>query len=85
MQAIRAILAGAVICTVNIGIAVAQAAAVANTCRDEIAQYCADKSQENSETRTCLEANEDKLSDLCKTALEMTGASQGLRHGQRAQ
>jgi len=56
--------------------AAAQTGPVATACKDDIAQYCAGKPH-RGETRACLEANKDKVSPACKSALESTG------HGKR--
>lgn len=55
---------------------------VAVSCNDDIAKLCAGKSHEGREARTCLEANKDKVSPACKTALETTGGGQGKGQGQ---
>lgn len=46
---------------------------VATACVDDIAQFCAGKEHGQGEVRACLEANKDKVSAACKTALETTG------------
>ena len=51
----------------------AQKGPVATACADEIAKFCADKEHGQGEVRACLEANKDKASEACKTALETTG------------
>ncbi len=51
----------------------AQQGPVATACADDIAKYCADKEHGQGEVRACLEANEDKVSAACRTALETTG------------
>jgi hypothetical protein len=50
---------------------------VAAACQDEIAKYCSDKSHGNRGVRTCLEKNQDKVSEACRTALETTGGGRG--------
>ena len=57
-------------------VAATQTGPVATACKDDIAQYCAGKPH-TGETRACLEANKDKVSPECKSALETTG------HGKR--
>lgn len=54
---------------------------VASACADDIAKYCAGKSHENREARTCLEANKAKVSAACKSALDSTGGGQGKGQG----
>jgi hypothetical protein len=53
----------------------AQAGPVATACKDDIPKYCAGKKHAppEDEVRVCLEANKDKVSPGCKTALETTG------------
>ncbi len=51
----------------------AQKGPVATACADEITKFCADKEHGQGEVRACLEANKDKVSDACKTALDTTG------------
>lgn len=51
---------------------------VAAACQDDIAKYCSDKSHGNREVRTCLEANKEKVTAACKTALETTGGGRGM-------
>jgi len=65
--------------TVSAGGAVAQQGTgpVASACADDIAKYCAGKSHQNREARTCLEANKSKVSAACKTALDTTGGGKG--------
>lgn len=55
---------------------------MASACNDDIAKLCAGKTHENREARTCIEANKDKVSAACKTALETTGGGQGKGAGQ---
>lgn len=59
--------------------AVAQNGPVATACREDIAQYCADKQHGQGNVRACLEANRDKLSKACKAALDRTGPGRGPR------
>lgn len=54
---------------------------VASACNDDLAKLCADKTHENREARMCLEANKDKVSVACKTALETTGGGKGMGAG----
>jgi hypothetical protein len=51
----------------------AQQGPVATECKDDIAAFCAGKKHGQGEVRACLEANKDKASAACKTALETTG------------
>jgi hypothetical protein len=46
---------------------------VATACVDDIAQFCAGKEHGQGEVRACLDANKDKVTAACKTALETTG------------
>jgi hypothetical protein len=57
------------------GVASAQSGPVATACKDDIPKYCAGKKHgpPEDEVRVCLEANKDKVSPGCKTALETTG------------
>lgn len=57
------------------GVASAQSGPVATACKDDIPKYCAGKKHgpPEHEVRVCLEANKDKVSPGCKTALETTG------------
>jgi hypothetical protein len=58
-----------------IAVASAQSGPVATACKDDIPKYCAGKKHgpPEDEVRVCLEANKDKVSAGCKTALETTG------------
>lgn len=61
--------------------AFAQSGPVASACSEEIAKYCADKEHGRGEVRACLEANKDKASSACKTALATTGPGKGMGMG----
>ena len=50
---------------------------VARDCVDDIVKFCSDKQHGNREVRTCLEANKDKVSAVCKKALDTTGGGRG--------
>ena len=65
--------------TVSAGAALAQQGTgpVVSACADDIAKYCAGKSHQNREARTCLETNKSKVSAACKTALDTTGGGKG--------
>ncbi len=65
--------------TVSAGGAFAQQGTgpVASACAGDIPKYCAGKSHQNREVRTCLEANKGKVSAACKTALDTTGGGKG--------
>lgn len=63
--------------------AAAQTGPVAEACKDDITQYCADKDHGSGGIRDCLEENIDEVTDACKTALETTGGGQG--QGRRKQ
>lgn len=75
---ILALAAGALLATLA-GSAWAQQGTgpVATACAADLAKYCAGKSHENREARTCLEANKGKVSSACKTALDTTGGGKG--------
>ena len=55
----------------------AQQGPVATACKDDIPKFCAGKEHGQGEVRACLEANKDKVSASCKTALDTTGTGQG--------
>ncbi|MEQ1652788.1 MAG: hypothetical protein ABL897_09885 [Hyphomicrobium sp.] len=57
--------------------ATAQQGPVASACAVEMEKLCAGKSHAQREMRNCLEANKDKVSAPCKTALETTGPGKG--------
>jgi hypothetical protein len=59
----------------SIAVASAQSGPVATACKDDIPKYCAGKKHgpPEDEVRVCLEANKDKVSPGCRTALETTG------------
>ncbi|MBU2532632.1 MAG: cysteine rich repeat-containing protein [Alphaproteobacteria bacterium] len=57
--------------------AMAQTGPVATACKDDIAKYCAGLGHGNRQTRSCLEANVEKVSASCKSALETTGGGRG--------
>jgi hypothetical protein len=59
----------------SIAVASAQSGPVATACKDDIPKYCAGKKHgpPEDQVRVCLEANKDKVSPGCKTALETTG------------
>jgi Cysteine rich repeat len=52
--------------------ALAQNGPVATACSGDIPKFCAGKEHGQGEVRGCLEANKDKVSAACKTALETT-------------
>jgi len=60
------------------GAAAANEGPVATACKDEIAKYCADKEHGHGDVRACLEAQKEKLSKECKTALDTTGPGKGM-------
>lgn len=49
---------------------------VHTACKDDIAKLCADAPRKHGKTRDCLEANKDKVSPACKSALESTPRGQ---------
>jgi hypothetical protein len=53
--------------------AIAQTGPVATACAADIPQFCAGKGHGNRQTRSCLEANREKLSQRCRSALDSTG------------
>lgn len=55
----------------------AQGGPVAAACKDDIPKFCAGKEHGQGDVRACLEANKDKVSAACKTALETTGPGKG--------
>ncbi len=65
------------------GVAVAQQGSgpVSTACASDMTKFCAGKSHENREMRTCLEANKAKVSAACKTALDTTGPGKGQGKG----
>jgi Cysteine rich repeat len=67
------------------GAALAQTGPVATACKDDIVKYCADKEHGRGEVRACLEANKDKVSDVCKEALDNTGPGRGWRSQDNSQ
>ena len=54
---------------------------VAAACGDDIAKFCAGKEHGGGVVRGCLEANKDKVSEACKTALNSTGPGRGRGRG----
>lgn len=58
-------------------VAAAQGGPVATACKDDIPKFCAGKEHARGEVRACLEANKDKVSAACKTALGTTGPGKG--------
>ncbi len=61
--------------------AFAQQGPVATACQEEMAKFCAGKQHGQGEMRACLEANKDKASEACKTALDTTGPGKGMGQG----
>jgi len=59
----------------------AQQGPVATACKDDIQKFCAGKEHGQGEVRACLEANKDKVTAACKTALDTTGPGQGMGEG----
>lgn len=51
----------------------AQRGPVAASCQNDIAKYCAGKQHGGGEVRSCLEANRDKVTPPCRSALVATG------------
>lgn len=79
---------GAVMATIALaGVASAQGQGpvgqgpVAQSCGDDIAKFCAGKAHGGGVVRSCLEANKDKVSAACKTALDSTGPGRGMGGG----
>jgi cysteine rich repeat protein len=52
----------------------AQHGPVASACKDDIPKLCPGLEHGQGEIRGCLEANKDKVSEACKTALDNTRA-----------
>ena len=50
---------------------------VATQCASDIQSFCADKGHGARQTRSCLEANRDKVSSECRQALDTTGPGRG--------
>jgi hypothetical protein len=57
--------------------AFSQAGPVATQCAKDIETYCAGKGHGAGQTRTCLQANHDKVSAECRQALDTTGPGKG--------
>jgi len=55
---------------------------VATACQEDIPKLCAGLEHGQGAVRKCLEANKEKVSPGCKTALESTGPGQGMGAGQ---
>lgn len=72
----------AVALIVSAAAASAQSGPVSTACKDDLAKYCAGKSHQNREARSCLESNKDKVSAACKSALDSTGGGKGKGMGQ---
>jgi hypothetical protein len=73
MKTIKTAAAALVLCAALATGVQAQKGPVATACKDEIPKLCAGKEHGHGEVRACLEANKDKVSAACKTALETTG------------
>lgn len=54
-----------------------QTGPVATQCAQDIQTYCSGKGHGSRQTRTCLEANRDKVSAECRQALDTTGPGSG--------
>ena len=57
--------------------AFSQAGPVATQCAKDIETYCAGKGHSSGQTRTCLQANRNKVSAECRQALDTTGPARG--------
>ncbi len=77
MRILSALAIAAIALASSTAIAPAQSGPVATACKNDIPKYCAGKEHGQGEVRACLEANRDKVSPDCKTALETTGGGQG--------
>lgn len=73
----KTILAAAAATLALANMAAAQGGPVATACKDDIPKFCAGKEHGQGEVRACLEANKDKVSAACKTALDTTGPGKG--------
>jgi len=82
MQMTKLAALAAIAAMIGAGAAAAQNGPVATACKDELAKLCAGKAHANREARACLEANKDKVSAACKTALDTTGGGMGRGKGQ---
>jgi len=60
-----------------VGPAFSQSGPVATQCAKDIETYCAGKGHGSGQTRTCLQANRDKVSGECRQALDTTGPGMG--------
>ena len=54
---------------------------VAAQCANDIQSLCATKGHGTRQTRSCLEANRDKVSPECRQALDTTGRGRGRGQG----
>jgi cysteine rich repeat protein len=77
MKILKALTIAAISLVGSAAMAAAQSGPVATACKNDIPKYCAGKEHGQGEVRACLEANRDKVSPDCKTALDTTGPGQG--------
>jgi Cysteine rich repeat len=75
-------LVAAVLVTIMAWPALAQQGPVAAACTEDMQKFCADKQHGQGQVRACLEANKDKVSVDCKTALDTTGPGKGKKPAQ---
>jgi hypothetical protein len=73
MKILKALTLAAISLVGSAAMAAAQSGPVATACKNDIPKYCAGKEHGQGEVRACLEANRDKVSPDCKTALDTTG------------
>jgi len=80
---IRNVLLAAAIVVVSASSALAQGTGPASTqCATDIQTFCAGKGHGSGQTRSCLDANRDKVSADCRDALDTTGPGRGRRSNQ---
>ncbi len=71
------VFAVAVMTAVSIGPVLAEGGPVATVCADDKVKFCADVPHGGGQVRACLDANVDKVSEQCRTALGAHGPSAG--------
>ncbi|CCE04855.1 conserved exported hypothetical protein [Bradyrhizobium sp. STM 3843] len=77
---IRTVLLAAAIVVASATSALAQGTRVVSAqCATDIQTFCAGKGHGSGQTRSCLEANRDKVSADCRHALDTTGPGRGRR------
>ncbi len=71
------LLVGAALAICTVIPAFGQTGPVTALCTQDIQTYCSGKGHGSRQTRTCLEANRDKLTAECRQALDTTGRGKG--------